>query len=543
MAEADPPSEPGAESQPHQPVEHIVLPRRQLVLALSAVMAAMFLASMDQTVVATATPRIVADLGGFDRYSWVTTAYLVASVTVMPIVGRLTDMYGRKWFYIPGIAVFLLGSALAGLSQSMDQLIIFRVVQGLGAGVMMANGFIAIGDLFPPHQRAKYLGLITATFGLAMIIGPTLGGFITDVLSWHWIFYINLPIGIPLIFLFIRYFPHVRRGGEHKIDYLGIVLLVLTVVPLLLGLSWGGVQYPWGSTQVIGALVLSVVMGGAFVWRELRFPEPLVPLFLFRDRIVGLSLLAVFLSAFGLYGGIMFVPLFFQGVLGTSATSSGSFLTPMMMGVVAGSLTSGQALARLGGHYKLQALVGLGIMSFGYYLMSLMSPETSRGIAVLYTVVMGIGVGTTMPVFTTTMQNAVPFRYIGIATTATQFFRALGGAVGLAGLGAFMVRRFASGVDQFVDPALRDTLPPGTLEGVTANPQALINPEALERFQAALVEAGTPPGVGEQLLESLRGGLSLAVTDGFMLLLGFVVAAFVVMLFVRQVPLRSRRSR
>ncbi|PZC45683.1 MAG: MFS family permease [Chloroflexi bacterium] len=543
MAEADPPSESEVQPQTPPPTEHIVLPRRQLVLAMAAVMGAMFLASIDQTIVATATPRIISDLGGFDRYSWVTTAYLVASVTIMPVVGRLTDMYGRKWFYIPGIAVFLLGSALAGLSQNMDQLIIFRGVQGLGAGVMMANGFIAIGDLFPPNQRAKFLGLITATFGMASIIGPTLGGFITDALSWHWIFYINLPLGIPLIFLFIRYFPDVRRGGKHHIDYPGIVLLVFTVVPLLLGLSWGGVNYPWGSTQVIGALVLSVVMGGAFIWTELRSPEPIVPLFLFRDRIVGLSLLAVFLSAFGLYGGIMFVPLFFQGVLGTSATTSGSFLTPMMLGVVAGSLTSGQALARLGGHYKVQALIGLGLMSVGYFLMSLMSPETSRITAVLFTVVMGIGLGSTMPVFTTTMQNAVPFRYIGIATTATQFFRAVGGAVGLAVLGSFMVRRFASGVDQFVDPALRDTLPPGTLESITANPQALVNPEALERLQTALIEAGTPPGVGEQLLESLRGGLSLAITDGFLLLLGFVMAAFVVMLFVRQVPLRSRRSR
>ena len=298
-----------------------------------------------------------------------------------------------------------------------------------------------------------------------------------------------------------------------------------------------------GSAQVIGSLAFAVVMGAAFVRRELRFPEPLVPLFLFRDRIVGLSLLAVFLSAFGLYGGIMFVPLFFQGVLGASATSSGSFLTPMMMGVVVGSLSSGQALARLGGRYKVQGLIGLGIMSFGYYLMSLMSVDTSRVTAVLYTVVMGIGLGSTMPVFTTTMQNAVPFRYIGIATTATQFFRAIGGAVGLAVLGSFMVRRFASGVDQTVDPSLRGALPPGTLEGITDNPQALINPEALERLQAVLAEAGTPPGVGEQLLESLRGSLSLAVTDGFLLLLGFVVAAFAAMLFVRQTPLRSRRSR
>ena len=330
------------------------LPRREVVLTLAGVMMAMFLGSLDQTVVGTAMPRIIADLGGFDRYTWVTTAYLVTSTTMLPIAGRLTDMYGRKWFYIGGIAIFLAGSALSGLSQTLTQLIVFRGLQGIGGGIMMANAFIVIGDLFPPAERGKYQGLITAVFGLSAIVGPILGGFITDNLSWHWIFYINLPLGIPVILLFIRFFPRVRPSGlKHQLDLPGLAVLILAVVPLMLGLSWGGVQYAWASPQVIGALAMSAIMVVLFVVVESRAAEPIMPLGIFRNRVVTVSTLAIFFVGFGMFGGIIFIPLFFQGVLGYSATRSGSFLTPMMLGVVVGSLVSGQALSRLGGHYRI----------------------------------------------------------------------------------------------------------------------------------------------------------------------------------------------
>ena len=338
------------------------LPRRQVVLTMAGVMLAIFLASLDQTIVSTAMPRIITDLGGLDRFTWVVTAYLVASTTAVPIVGKLSDIYGRKSFYIAGIAVFLTGSVLAGQSQTMNQLIAFRAVQGLGGGVMMAIALVSIADLFPPSERGKYQGIVAAVFGLSSIIGPTLGGFITDALSWHWIFYVNLPIGVPIIAVFIRWFPNVKPArSERHIDFIGMALLVLAVVPLLVGLSWGGVQYGWASSQVISAMSVSAAAAVALIFVELRVADPIMPLSIYRDRVVSVSLLVIFLTGFGMFGGIVFIPLFFQGVLGASATSSGSFLTPMMLGIVVGAASSGQALSRFGGHYRLQGLFSAGM--------------------------------------------------------------------------------------------------------------------------------------------------------------------------------------
>ena len=238
---------------------------------MAGIMLGLFLASLDTTIVATAMPQIITDLEGFDRYAWVTTAYLVAFTTTMPIVGRLTDLYGRKWFYTAGIAIFLLGSALAGSSQNMTQLIIYRAFQGIGGGAMVAIAFIAVADLFPAAERGKYLAMLEPVFAVSAVIGLSMGGVVTDYLSWHWIFYINLPLGIPVIVLIIAFFPQLRpTGPKRRIDYLGIVSLVLAVVPLLLALSWGGVQYPWDSPQVIGALIVAATMAATFIIVELR---------------------------------------------------------------------------------------------------------------------------------------------------------------------------------------------------------------------------------------------------------------------------------
>ncbi|HJO82371.1 MAG TPA: MFS transporter, partial [SAR202 cluster bacterium] len=253
--------------------DFVQLPRRTVVLTMAGVMLAMFLASLDQTVVGTAMPRIIADLGGFDRFTWVTTAYLVASTTIVPVVGRMTDMYGRKKFYIVGIAVFVVGSVVAGQSQTMNQLILSRGLQGLGGGTIMAISFVSIADLFPSEERGKFQGLMAGVFGLSSVLGPTLGGFITDNLSWNWVFFINVPIAVPIIVLFFKFFPDTRRAGsenDRQLDYAGVASLVLAVVPLLLGLSWGGVQYEWGSVQVVGALVFGGVMTVVFVVVESR---------------------------------------------------------------------------------------------------------------------------------------------------------------------------------------------------------------------------------------------------------------------------------
>jgi len=520
------------------------LPRRQVILTMGGVMMALFLASLDQTIVGTALPRIVADLGGFELYAWVATAYMVASTVVVPIVGRLSDMYGRKWFCIAGMVVFLIGSALAGLSQTMVQLIGFRAFQGLGGGAMMAIAFVAIGDLFPPAERGKYQGILAGVFGLSSIIGPALGGFITDTWAWHWIFYVNIPLGIPVIALFIRFFPNVRGArAEHVIDYAGVAALILAVVPVLLGLSWGGAQYEWASPQVIGALSFGAVMTAAFVFIETRAAEPIIPLGLFRNNVVTLSIVAIVLTGFGMFGAMIYIPLYFQAVLGASATSSGTFLTPMMLGTVVGAALSGQALSRLGGHYRWQGAVGIAIMAVGTALFSRVTPETSNGAAVARIVVMGFGLGITFPVFTIAIQNTVPFSLLGVATSSAQFFRSIGGTVGLAVLGAVMVNRFSDGFRSTLPEAARAVVPQEQIAALIGNPQALVNPEATAGLRESFAALG-PQGAaaGEQVFETLRSSLSSAIGSVFLVSLTAILVALVATLFIREIPLKKKNA-
>jgi EmrB/QacA subfamily drug resistance transporter len=508
------------------------LDRRQVFITLGGVMLAMFLSSLDQTILSTALPQIIADLKGFEHYTWVATAYLLTSTAMMPIVGRLTDMYGRKWFYIAGIIIFLLGSALCGLSQNMNQLILFRGFQGIGAGVMMANAFIVIGDLFPPSERGKYQGLIMAVFGLSSIIGPLLGGFITDHISWHWIFYVNLPLGIPVIAAFIRFFPSIQPVRvKHQLDYLGMAALVLTVVPLIMGLSWGGV-YDWGSPHVIGSLAAAAVMVAVFLAVESRAAEPIIPLGMFRNRVVSVAMAARFGIGMGMFGVIIFVPLFFQFVLGQSATNSGIILMPMMLGMVVASTLSGQIVSRFGGHYRILAVTGLAITSVGMYLMSRMTPDTTYGRALLNTAVTGVGMGMSLPLFIIAVQNAVPYRIMGVATSSVQFFQSIGQAVGLAVFGSIMANRFASNVtgNDFIAGL---QLPQESLSKLTANPEALMDPRALADLQTQF-----GPQIAGQFLQAIKECLTTAITDVFLIGTIVVAAAFVVTLFLKEVPLR-----
>ena len=509
---------------------------------MGGLMLALFLASLDQTVVSTAMPRIIADLGGFDRFTWVTTAYLVASTTTVPIVGRLSDLYGRKVFFLSGIVVFLVGSVLAGVSQSMNQLIVFRAIQGIGGGSMMALSFTTVGDLFPPAERGKYQGVVAAVFGLSSVIGPTLGGFITDNLSWNWIFYVNVPLGLPVIALFIRFFPNTRPERRTvRLDYPGMALLV--IVPLLIGLSLGGVQYEWLSLQIAGILVFAAVMTAAFVLVERRAEDPIMPLSIYANPVVSISLVAVFITGFAMFGSIIFIPLFFQGVLGASATSSGSFLTPMMMSMVVAAALSGQALSRLGGHYRLQGLIGIAIMTCGVVLTSRMTPETSFGQAVASIMVIGLGLGITFPSFTIAVQNASPAGQLGAVTSATQFYRSIGGALGLAVLGSFMANRFAAGLQDSLPPAIRQALPADQLAQMEENPQALVNPQAMDALRAGFADRG-PQGeaIVTQLIDALQETLASAISSVFVVVAVALAVAFVVTIFLREVPLRGRAS-
>ena len=520
--------------------DFVQLPKRQIVLTMIGVLLALFLSALDQTVVATAMPRIIADLGGFDRFTWVTTAYLVASTTAVPIVGWLSDIHGRKIFYVAGIIVFLIGSVLAGMSQTMNQLIAFRAIQGLGGGVIMVNSFTAIADLFPPETRGKYQGFVGVVFGMSSVIGPTLGGFITDNLSWNWVFLVNIPIGVPVLLLIAFLFPSIRPEVENRRhDYPGMVTLVLAVVPVLLALSWGGVQYGWASPQVIGLLVFGLVLGAVFITIESRTDSPIMPLEIYRNPMVSVSLVIVFLTGFGMFGGIIFIPLFFQGVLGASATSSGSFLTPMMLGIVVGATISGQLLSRTGLRYRVFGMAGLVLMAVGMFLVSTMNETTSFARAVGYIVVMGAGLGTTFPTFTLSVQNTTPFRLMGAATSALQFYRSVGGMLGLALLGAVMTNRFASRFEDSLPDAVSSMLPPERIDAIKENPQALVDPSALTGLEAQFAAAGADGAqTAEQFLAALKSSLAGAIGDVFTVSMVLILASLVVSVFLRP----SRRA-
>ncbi|MDO8491175.1 MAG: MDR family MFS transporter [Dehalococcoidia bacterium] len=520
------------------------LPRRQVVITMAGVMLAMFLSSLDQTIVSTAMPTIITDLGGFTQYTWVTTAYLITSTIALPITGKLTDMYGRKYFYVVGIVIFTLGSLLCGLSQSMTQIIIFRGFQGIGAGIMMANAFTVIGDLFPPAERGKFQGIISAVFGVSSVIGPPLGGLITDGLSWHWIFFVNVPLGIIVVLLFLFYFPHFRPDVQkHRVDYPGMTALVLAVVPLMLALTWGGVEYPWGSIQIIGLFAFSAVMALAFLIIESVAKEPIIPLSLFRNQIVSVSELVVFLTGFVMFGTIIFIPLFFQGVLGLSATTSGSFLTPMMLGLVFGSFVSGQMLSRTGGRYRMLGAGGLVITAIGVFLLSRMTVDSSYAAAVMYIVVGGFGLGITLPLYIITVQNAVPYSMLGVATSSTAFFRTLGGSVGLAVFGSIMNNRFAVEFMRGLPPAITNNVPAAQLDTLSHNPQALLSADAQSQLKGLLGNPG-PQGAAlfDQVLQALRHGLQSALSQVFLIALVVLLVSLVIHLLIKEIPLRKQHA-
>jgi len=517
------------------------LPRRQVLITLAGVLLAMFLSSLDQTVVGTAMPRIITDLGGFTQYTWVTTAYIITSTIAIPITGKLTDMYGRKWFYVVGIAIFIVGSLLCGLSHTMTDLIFFRGFQGIGAGIMMANAFTVIGDIFPPAERGKYQGLMASTFGLATIIGPTLGGYITDKLSWHWVFFVNIPLAVIIVVLFIFFFPHLKPDQlKHKIDYLGITTLILAVVPMLIALTWGGVEYPWGSVRIISMFVFSAAMIPLFIIFESRAKEPIIPLWILKKPIVGVSVFIIFITGFGMYGGIIFVPLFFQGVLGQSATNSGTFLTPMMLGLVAGSIISGQLLSRAGGHYRILGMVGLLIMALGMFLLSRMSAETSNARAITNIVVLGFGLGITMPLYIIAVQNAIPYSVLGAATSSAAFFRSIGGAFGLTIFGSVMNNRFASEFMAGLPAQAKAVIPANQLDLLVHNPQVLFSLNATDQLKSAFEQLG-PQGAAlfNQVIDALKSALNSGITEVFFISLILVAVGWVANLFLKEIPLRK----
>jgi EmrB/QacA subfamily drug resistance transporter len=420
--------------------------QRQILVAFSAMMLATLLSALDQTIVATALPEIADDLRGFEDLSWVVTAYLLSTTVTVPLYGKLSDLYGRRSLFVVSISIFLLGSALCGLAQSMGQLIAFRALQGIGAGGLIPLSQAAIADLFSPRERGRYQGYMGAVWATAAVAGPLLGGTLTDSASWRWIFWINLPLGALALLVVVRTMKIKHTPREHSIDYGGALALSVGVTALLLASAWGGSSYPWGSPQVVGAAVVGVLGLLAFGALERRVREPLLPLGLFRSRTFAVSTGAALLIGGVLFAITIYVPVYVQRVLDSSATASGVVLIPLSFGWVVASMTSGQIIARTG-RYKAFPIIGSLLVLSGCVLLALLGEDSSRAVVTLDLTVVGLGMGTMFQTFVIATQNRVSVSELGVATAAIQFFRSMGGSLAVAGLGALLTARLAHGLD------------------------------------------------------------------------------------------------
>jgi EmrB/QacA subfamily drug resistance transporter len=447
-----------------------------------ALMLVVLLASLDQTIVATALPTIVGDLGGASNVSWVVTAYLLASTVVGPVYGKLGDLYGRKIVLQAAILLFLAGSVLCGAAQDMTQLIAFRAVQGVGGGGLMVVTIAAVGDIIPPRDRGRYQGLIGAVFGVSTVVGPLLGGFIVENFSWRWIFYVNLPVGLIALAVIAGAFAAPVDRVKHRIDYLGATLLAGGLSAIVLYTTLGGSEYPWGSTFMLALVAAGVVLLAAFVLVERRAAEPILPLRLFRNRVFSVSSAIGFLIGAGLFGAVTFLPLYLQTVRGHGPTTSGLLMTPMMAGLLITSIGSGQAISRIG-RYKPFPIAGTAIMAVGFVLLSRLEVDTSAVVSGAYMLVLGLGMGLVMQVLVLAVQNAVDYRDLGVATSGTTMFRQMGGAIGTAAFGAIFNNQLANN--------LAGSLPAG------AQLPEQTDPTAVERLAPAVRTTTQAPDYGE----------------------------------------------
>jgi EmrB/QacA subfamily drug resistance transporter len=417
---------------------------------LGAVLLGLFLSALDQTVVGTALPRIVTDLHGSGLYTWVVTSYLLSSTITVPIYGKLSDIYGRKPLLLIGITIFLLGSWLSGFSQNMNELIVFRFLQGLGAGALFPISLAIIGDLFSPRERGRYQGLFGAVFGLSFIVGPFIGGWLTDNVSWHWVFYVNMPIGLATLAVIAIVLPnfHPNTGTTVRdLDYLGIVLFTASIIPILLGLTNKGLTASngqlnaWTDPSVGGPIVAGLVLLAAFLLVESRTKQAIIPLDLFKDRTYAATNLAVFLIAFGMFASVIFLPRYFQAVKGISATESGYLIWPLLAGLIGSSIGAGILISRIG-RYKTILIVAMSIFAIGSFFMTRLQTNTSDPLLWSWMLIMGLGIGPSMSGFTVVVQNSAPVRQLGVATGTLTFLRQVGGSVGLAIAGTLFSQSF-----------------------------------------------------------------------------------------------------
>ncbi len=509
---------------------------KQKTAILSGILVGMFLSALTSTVVSTAMPTIIADLGGMEYLSWALTAYMLSSTVSMPIAGKLSDMFGRKPFYIGGILIFLLGNILCGTSHSLTSFVIYRAIAGIGGGVMQANAMTIIADLYPPAKRGKYQGMIGAVFGIASVIGPVTGGYITDQWDWHWVFWINIPIGLIAIFILAYALPGFTLSNRKaKIDYAGAAFLIAAFTPMLIAFTWAGAQYDWLSAPVLSLLGVSLLALIVFRHIEKRAAEPIIPLTLFHNRIFNVSVITAFLMSVSMFGTLMYIPMYIQGVKDYSASGSGIAIAPMMGGMVLATVVSGQIVTRTG-KYKKLIIAGFIIMTLSMVMLSIMNEHSSVQVLILSMVFFGIGLGTAIPIFVVVVQSAFPHSQVGIVTAGLQFFRSIGGTFGVALMGSIINTRFG-------DAAL-DLLPASTRKNFTEaelnlfkTPQALFNQDTVtEVLEAASPENKT---IISAAILNLRAVLSDAFHHIFLLSVIVIAAALILSFFLEEIPLRS----